>query len=227
VGVEPTSAALQAAACPSGPSVIADWECPRQELNLVYDLRKVVCGSGTLRGRKGTHVIRVGRKRAEAQGFEPCRAALDTACSPRSTPLSTGRAGDQGVRGDLNPPPSPSQGGVLPITPRTPSRSRSTKWSRVDSNHRSPPRQRGVFAAKRRDRRKLRARSAVTRSFDSMIQMIRDGRVAEDQIRRNTPTRTRTRNSSFEARDDFRFTIGVLNAEGEGFEPPCPKGRTR
>ena len=34
----------------------------------------------------------------------------------------------------------------------------------------------------------------------------------------NIPTRTRTRNPSVEARDDFHFTIGA-KAEGKGFEP--------
>lgn len=42
------------------------------------------------------------RHTAGAQGFEPCRAALETACSPRSTLLC------QGVRGESNPPPRPS-----------------------------------------------------------------------------------------------------------------------
>ena len=38
----------------------------------------------------------------------------------------------------------------------------------------------------------------------------------------SSPTRTRTRNTSLEARDDFRFTIG-LSAEGGGIEPyPTP-----
>jgi hypothetical protein len=37
----------------------------------------------------------------------------------------------------------------------------------------------------------------------------------------STPTRSRTQNVSFEARRDFRFTIGA-QAEGEGVEPPSP-----
>src|SRR5205823_506800 len=41
--------------------------------------------------------------RAGAQGFEPCAAVLETACSPRSTLLC------QCVRGELNPPPRRSQ----------------------------------------------------------------------------------------------------------------------
>ena len=43
------------------------------------------------------------RHEAGAQGFEPCRAALETGCSPRSTLL-------KGVRGESNQPPRPSQG---------------------------------------------------------------------------------------------------------------------
>src|SRR5215210_7292154 len=41
-GVEPASAVLQTAARPSGSG--AAGGCPRQELNLVYDLRTVACG---------------------------------------------------------------------------------------------------------------------------------------------------------------------------------------
>jgi hypothetical protein len=37
----------------------------------------------------------------------------------------------------------------------------------------------------------------------------------------STPTRTRTRNPSFEARNDLRFTIGA-KAEGKGVEPSSP-----
>jgi hypothetical protein len=40
---------------------------------------------------------------------------------------------------------------------------------------------------------------------------------------RITPTRTRTRNASFEARDDVHFTIGA-KAEGKGVEPSSPVG---
>ena len=43
-----SNAALQAAAVPSGSSV----KRPRQESNLVLDLRRVACSSGTPRGRK-------------------------------------------------------------------------------------------------------------------------------------------------------------------------------
>ncbi len=39
VGIEPTSTGLQPVAWPSGSSV----KYPRQELNLIHDLRKVVC----------------------------------------------------------------------------------------------------------------------------------------------------------------------------------------
>ena len=46
----------------------------------------------------------------------------------------------------------------------------------------------------------------------------------------STPTRSRTRNTSLEARHDVRFTIGAHypahQAEGKGFEPTSPRGRT-
>ena len=45
----PLEAALQAAAWPSGSS--ATFQCPRQESNLVFDLRRVACKSPTLRGQ--------------------------------------------------------------------------------------------------------------------------------------------------------------------------------
>ena len=51
------------------------WPCPRQELNLVYDLRKVACGSGTLRG----HFI---LDRILRPGVEPGLAASKTAVRP-------------------------------------------------------------------------------------------------------------------------------------------------
>ena len=52
-------------------------------------------------------------------------------------------------------------------------------------------------------------------------------RYTTDTIRfvASTPTRTRTRNTSLEARDDVRFTIGA-QAEGKGVEPSSPRGRT-
>ena len=69
------------------------------------------------------------RQKAGAQGFEPCRAALETACSPRSTLLF------KGVRGESNPPPRPSQGRMQTVTPQTPSIS-SPGWIRTsDLSH--------------------------------------------------------------------------------------------
>jgi hypothetical protein len=130
VGIEPTITGLQPVAWPFGSSV----EYPRQESNLISDLRRVVChpphsedksiparirtGSQTLeesdvaplhhRDNKGRRLdshqhkavygtaaflYRATSAQAGAQGFEPCRAALETACSPRSTLLSQGCPG--------------------------------------------------------------------------------------------------------------------------------------
>ena len=106
-------------------------ECPRQELNLVYDLRTVACRHHTPRTGPGVRdqesgvktdaflltpescllipgkepttgfapawsALRVRRLSvsshvggsAGAQGFEPCAATLEIACSPRSTLLT-------------------------------------------------------------------------------------------------------------------------------------------
>ena len=46
--------------------------CPRQESNLVFDLRKVVCASVTPRGRSSITI----RCRAPHPGIEPCLAAF-------------------------------------------------------------------------------------------------------------------------------------------------------
>lgn len=79
------------------------------------------------------------------------------------------------------------------------------EWSRVDSNHRSSPRQRDVLAAGRRD--------PFVRNTDS------------------TPARTRTRNTSLEARDDRPFHHRGRGGEGRGGErkardsnPHSPRG---
>src|SRR5436190_14332612 len=95
----PLGAALQAAAVPSGSSVIF-LERPRQESNLVYNLRGVACESGTLRGQfeikdRADDWIRTSmnrltkpapfsvaprrqmeRRQARTRGFEPRRPVL-------------------------------------------------------------------------------------------------------------------------------------------------------
>ena len=72
VGVEPTSS------CFAG-SRLAVWlqrhvKCPRQESNLVLDLRRVACESGTLRGQCCSHVSTSPRSRTPSCRFEVCRA---------------------------------------------------------------------------------------------------------------------------------------------------------
>ncbi len=65
-------------------------ECPRQELNLVHDLRRVVCGSVTLRGRDQDNGRSIPRP-----GIEPGLAASKTAVRPTHS------------QGAANPVPSP------------------------------------------------------------------------------------------------------------------------
>ena len=77
-------------------------ECPCQESNLVFDLRRVACrpshAKGVIKadGRTRTGMILLTRQapgrsatsaKAGAQGFEPCPRVLEARCSPRSTPL--------------------------------------------------------------------------------------------------------------------------------------------
>ena len=125
--------------------------------------------------RKGHH-RRTQSCEAGAQGFEPCRAALETACSPRSTLLFRVSGGNRTRRLDLH------RVACLPSTPRTP----------------------------------------------LVISDLRPDSKPKSQIRNQqseikcASTRNRTRNVSFEARHDIRFTIEA--AEGEGVEPSSPHG---
>ena len=88
----------RASATPAGKRA----ECPRQESNLVFDLRRVACRPSHAKGaveadgrtRTGMNLLtRQGPHRsatsagAGAQGFEPCPRVLEARCSPRSTPL--------------------------------------------------------------------------------------------------------------------------------------------
>jgi hypothetical protein len=282
--------------------------CPRQESNLVSDLRGVVCESGTLRGRvqdkytiprpgigPGLAASKTAVRPTHSRGFS---TPLDRRARPREMPspgvepglrpsegrvrfrhtprADVGKMHHQQGRKDSNPVrefwrlaalpgahPYHNPGysaGVEPgasrftfsrasVTPRTPSprpapiaegrsgrggsRTRKARrspafqagpvaarvalpfgrfqeilaeWSRVDSNHRSSPRQRDVLAARRRDPIKPDSDDA--------------------------PARTRTRNTSLEARHDAPFHHRGLNLiESEeasmtprpGLEPGTPR----
>jgi hypothetical protein len=73
-------------------------KCPRQELNLVHDLRRVVCESVTLRGPA---VHRIPRP-----GIEPGLAASKTAVRPSHSRGAVGTVPSPGVE----PGPRPSEG---------------------------------------------------------------------------------------------------------------------
>ena len=116
-------------------------ECPRQESNLVLDLRGVACRPSHAEGiseadgrtRTGMNLLtRQGPHRsatsaeAGAQGFEPCPRVLEARCSPRSTPLKVSparlarhrrlrRGRGEGVRRGLNPSPRAPRARVLPL----------------------------------------------------------------------------------------------------------------
>ena len=82
VEVEPTSCSF--ADCRLAAQTPASQR-PRQESNLVCDLRRVACDSVTLQGQR-TRV-----RTAGVQGFEPCARVLEARYSPRSTPLCFGQ----------------------------------------------------------------------------------------------------------------------------------------
>src|SRR5262249_35826292 len=77
-------------------------QCPCQESNLVFDLRRVACRPSHAKGvtevdsraRTGMDLPTrhephrpIPSRVAGAQGFEPCPRVLEARCSPRSTPL--------------------------------------------------------------------------------------------------------------------------------------------
>jgi hypothetical protein len=82
-------------------------ECPRQESNLVFDLRGVACRPSHAKAaieaddrtrtgmnlftRQAPHRSATSAK-AGAQGVEPCPRILEARCSPRSTPLKVSPA---------------------------------------------------------------------------------------------------------------------------------------
>ena len=72
----PLETALQAVAVPSGSSVVL-IKRPRQESNLGLDLRRVVCESGTPRGRLFVFSASP-RNRTSSCSFEGCRAIRHT-----------------------------------------------------------------------------------------------------------------------------------------------------
>jgi len=73
----PLRVALQATASPLGIDVeYKQLKYPRRELNPVFDLRRVACASGTLRGQKSTSAPP--RNRTSSGSFEDCHAIRHT-----------------------------------------------------------------------------------------------------------------------------------------------------
>jgi hypothetical protein len=102
VGIEPTSTALQAAAWPSGSSIFLNAECgiENNRTKRIHCLLFRVLRSAFERAGGGgrTRIIRITGAApfcvephrhlflpARAQGFEPCPAVLEAACTPRRT----------------------------------------------------------------------------------------------------------------------------------------------
>ncbi len=114
-GVGPGLAASKAAVRPPHSR---GGDCPRQESNLVCDLRRVACdpahpeGSVGQQGRKDSNPVRPGWSRSPLPGGRPCRGHRPV-----------GRAK---VRPGVEPGPPPYHGGVPPITPAD---RRWTRWS--------------------------------------------------------------------------------------------------
>ena len=98
--------------------------CPRQESNLVFDLRKVVCASVTPRGLRSKR----DRSPAPHPGIEPGLAASKAAVRPPH-PRGNSRVPSPGVEPGLRP----SESRVPSVTRRGRSRSR-----RPESNRHEP-----------------------------------------------------------------------------------------
>ena len=115
----PLQTALQAVAGPSGSSV-SYFQCPRQESNLVFDLRRVACESGTPRG----HLLSASpTNRTSSCSFEDCRAV--PAHSQGDSLRVISRLG-------IEPGPGPSEGPMRSATPSGQnSPSRADDWIRT------------------------------------------------------------------------------------------------
>lgn len=98
----PLETALQAAAWPSGSSVRGK-KCPRQESNLVYDLRRVACSPSH---SKDVHISTPPRNRTPSCGSEDRRASITLAEHQHSV-----------SRPGLEPGPGPSEGPMRSATP--------------------------------------------------------------------------------------------------------------
>ena len=92
---------------PSGSSV-ESIKCPRQELNLAFDLRRVACESGTLRGQ-------ISLSPAPRRGIEPRLAVSRTAVLIRHTRKAF--SSEPVSRPGVEPGLRPSEGRVRSTTP--------------------------------------------------------------------------------------------------------------
>ena len=126
----PLQAALQAVAVPSGSSV-TNHQCPRQELNLALDLRRVACDpphSEDVQSNQRTSP----RNRTSSCSFEGGRAHP---AHPQGIFVAISRPG-------LEPGPGPSEG---PMQSATPSGFKTAKSRRPDSRRHQPVYKTGAF----------------------------------------------------------------------------------
>jgi hypothetical protein len=147
------------------------------------------------------------RQEAGAQGFEPCEAALETACSPRSTLLNGIRLSAFGHR-------PPRAGTRRPKADRWPTPDRTGCPRGIEPAT-------STVTASHADRYTTDTIHQTAFGYRHSASKAAESRWSKADSRPSTPTRTRTRNPSFEARHDLRFTIGA-KAEGKGVEPSSP-----
>ena len=185
---------------------------PAEESNLVLQIRNLPCLLHTRRANRRQHPDLESNQDLDFRRvpcdplhhrdvFKSRRLELHQHDSAYKADAFLGRAtsASRGIRRELNPYLLLHRQVCLPRTPRTPCCSSGKGGSRT-------------------------------------LKAVRLNRLPTGSRRRSgcpsvlfsSPTRTRTRNTSLEARDDVRFTIGLgtaakrWSAEGMGFEPTSP-----
>ena len=123
----------QPVAVPSGSSVTPN-QCPCQESNLIFDLRRVACKSVTLQGRMFSNSA-LSRNRTSSDSFEDCRAIR---YAYKALFLFNLQAEFKMSRPGIEPESGPSEGPMRSITPSRPL-SIST-WSRTRTKALGGPR---------------------------------------------------------------------------------------
>ncbi len=190
-GVEPGLAASKAAV-PIRHTRGEKMGCPRQESNLVLDLRRVACAPAHSGGGSTSCL----ETRAGARGFEPRTSGLEPESSPRRTPLSIDPNPFRGCPTGVEPAPRDPQSRVLPLHHghHLASRTSSSGSGRGGG----------------------RTRKACARPPSKRVPSPSSGGPSLC----HAPARIRTRKTSLEARHDLRFITGANEPKSRpGIEP--------